>query len=360
MSVRIYYHDPVEVDSASSWTGLSAFGEQAERVNIGTVTEKRIVDLFDYARPDAIVTLDGHPVVALEQTRMNPSGHNIPQRFSFHLRAAELGVPSILYYPEYSRRTFSDPNIRRFQPRVPLAQARLSAAYGVPVLSVFWPTDPHTLLPSGNVVSHQQLASVIDVLISNVGSQSLLQLPEVQQALQDMDRAVRTVMGTYKNRQNASVRRFYPQGLPTAHLPNGQALDPPNKCVMWATQAYEAAVRARARHPVTALLPGRPHTLVFTGTANHSGNDSEHPWPGYLTLLDALYARTTDGRTVRDRDHNLVYELPIPAHLYASRANAKSPPTATYIVDNFADLIVLRDGLVMGRPQRSSAPASVL
>src|SRR4051812_21410019 len=114
-AVEIFHHDPVEVDPRTSWTGLTPLLLGAKRTGILSTSNPRVVDLFGYARPDAVVTVDGVPVVAIEQTAMNPSGHNIPQRFSCLVRAAELGVAGILYYPEYSRRTFSDPNVRYLQ-----------------------------------------------------------------------------------------------------------------------------------------------------------------------------------------------------------------------------------------------------
>src|SRR5258706_514371 len=93
--ITVYYHDLVEVDPTTSWTGLSAHLSNASLVDIKTVNDSKVNDLFDYARPDAVITVDGEPLVSIEQTQMNPSGHNIPQRFSFQVRAAEFQVWAI-------------------------------------------------------------------------------------------------------------------------------------------------------------------------------------------------------------------------------------------------------------------------
>ena len=169
-NIVVYYHDPIEVDPRTGWTGLCPDLLNAKRIDISEVVDQRVTQLFEYARPDAVITVDGQPVVSIEQTQMNPSGHNIPQRFSFHVRAAELRVPSILYYPEYARRVFSDPNVRYLNIRVPLAQIRLSSIYRIPALTVFWPTDPNTKLPDTRQRAHRELADVVNLLIASRNS----------------------------------------------------------------------------------------------------------------------------------------------------------------------------------------------
>ena len=111
---------------------------------------------------------------------------------------------------------------------------------------------------------------------------------------------------------------------------------------------------------VSASLSRREFTLVWTGTANHARSDSEHPWPGYITLLDVLYTRRAGALHKHDRDHNLVYVLPVPVDTLLARVNRRNPPTATYIVDEFSDLLVLEGGVVPGRPIRGAATAPAL
>jgi len=65
-SVVIYYHDPVEVDPSTSWTGLSPILKNASLVDIKTINNSNITKLFDYARPDAVVTIDDLPVVSID------------------------------------------------------------------------------------------------------------------------------------------------------------------------------------------------------------------------------------------------------------------------------------------------------
>jgi hypothetical protein len=100
-------------------------------------------------------------------------------------------------------------------------------------------------------------------------------------------------------------------------------------------------------------------TIVHAATANRARNESEHPWPGYLTLIDVLYARAGNVRRPEDREINLVSKLPIAAMEFVNSANTVPPRTLTGILDTFADLVSLEDGLVAGQPQRAG-PAAAL
>lgn len=358
--VAVYYHDPAEVNPATSWTGLCMPLKGAKMIDIRGHTDPRVTTLFAYARPDAVITLDDEPIVSIEQTMMNPSGHNIPQRFSFHLCAAELGVPSILYYPEYSRRTFSDKNARYLQVRVPLAQQRLSRIYNVPAISVFWPTNPTTLFPANARSTHQGMADVVGALILNAGNRSnLLSLPEIKRSLAEMDRVVAKYAGRY--RKNPSVRMLLPDGFPGSRTKSGIFIDPPRTNVLHRTPDFLRTVASMTPSPawssIEAKLKKRDLTMVFTGTANQDRTDSEHPWPGYLTLLDALYARKSGGLLRTDRDVNLIYRLPVNLSNFISRLNQQAPPTPAYIADTFSDLIFLNGGVVAGRTMRGNVPA---
>lgn len=357
--IEVYHHDPVEVDTASSWTGLcNALGDFTP-VAVQTATDPTVLALFEYARPDAVVVVDGQPVVSLEQTMMNPSGHNIPQRFSCLVRAAELGVPSIMYCPEAARRTFSDPNPRYIQVRVPLGQLRLTRLYGVPSLTVFWPTGAN-LLPRLDRDAHQQLADVIAAFIEHRYSpEQMMTAAPVRHAFDEMIRVSHQYGSRY--RQNNSVRALLPSGFPACD-DTGLVIDPANTARVVETEAMLQSFGRTRRGWSTELdrLAAREHTLYFTGTANAARNDSEHPWPGYLTLLDILYLRTPEGTTTHDRTMNLVYRLPnVDTNGFVARLNLQPAPTAARIADNFADALILDGGLVPGRPARGPKPAGV-
>lgn len=234
-NVVVYYHDPVEVDPSTSWTGLCPALNDSRQIKISTVANPQITNLFQYTRPNVVIAVDEKPILSIEQSQMNPSGHNIPQRFSFHVRAAELGVPSILYYPEYSRRTFSDTNVRYVQIRVPMAQLRLSNLYGVPALSIFWPTNPQTLLPDTRRSAHTDMAGIVNSIVTNaLNSGNFLNITEVKSALAKMKQVISKYAVRYD--RNPSVRKLLPDGFPTAATEDGITIDPPGKAKLFTTE----------------------------------------------------------------------------------------------------------------------------
>lgn len=370
MRVDVYYHDWAEVDPKRSWTSLCDPLKDARYLDVADGQSPGPLMLFDYARPDVVIAVNGQPVISLEQTRMNPSGHNIPQRFSSVMKAAELGVAGIIYCPLFSRRSSSDPNVRYINPRVPLAQLRVSQIFQAPSLTVYWPTDHQTLLPVTGIPKQQQMADLVAEIIGNANRRyDFSRLPTVRGAIDDMTKSVLERMPT--QRTNASVRRYFPAGIQTCSV-TGQVVDPPNAVELVPSPEFVRRLETRATWigrdwaAYRERLLSREFSLVFQATTNATQTDSEHPYPGYLSLLDALYARDSTSLFPHERRFNLVYWLGVPQRFvpiadYVERMARDQVPTATYIVDAFADLICMEDGAVAGRPFRGvSDPRKVL
>jgi hypothetical protein len=324
-----------------------------------------ITQLFRYARPDAVISDGKSPLVSIEQTRMNPSGHNLPQRFSCFVRAAESGVCAIFYYPAVARRTFSDPGVRYLNIRVPLAQFRLMEIYDIPSISAFWPTNADKL-PSALQKAQQNLADLVSEILHQYKTGGALtisalgKLPSHAAALTDMDERIRIYGTARRYRPNSSVRAKLPSGFLRTRRTAELAIDPPKCVTLVSTKDFVArlvsnyGVAHEEWATAKSILSARDESLVFTATANARRVDSEHPWPGYLTLLDVLYARNVRGRHMTDREYNLVYRLP-----HVTSANflrqIQRDSTASRIVDMFADAIVLDDGVLLGtHPQRGA------
>ena len=350
MSITVWYHDPAEVDVKTSWTGLTPALRGAAYHDIRSCKVPRLQALYAYARPDAVISVNGIPVVSIEQTAMNPSGHNMPQRFSCLAIAAEQGVAGIIYHPEKSRRTFSDPNLRYANPRVAMAQFHMNTLFPAspPSLSVYWPTDPATLLPATTQGAQSNLAAVVeDLLVHRPTAANASSLSSISGALREM----RRVVDEYgeRIRANASFRKAFPKAEPIWLTTSGGRVDPPPKAVFLRTSALMAQITQRYRFSsaglgsLPSLLP-RQHCLHFAATTNAAGTDSEHPWPGYFSLLDMLYART--GPDKSKRRVSMVFELPVPTRTYLQRLNTGL--VFPRIIDGVADIVLLRDGVVTG------------
>lgn len=336
-----------------TWTGLAKTLRNAARCDIRNCTEPAITSLFLYARPDAVVSIGPQPLVSIEQTMMNPSGHNLPQRFSCFVRAAETGVSGIFYYPAVSRRTHSDPNVRYLNIRVPLAQFCLMDTFDVPSLSVFWPTGENRL-PSTAKIAQQNLADLVDETLDAwhqgrpLTASYLSTLKAHANALSAMDDAINAYGSRYA--KNASVRALMPNGFPRARRGAPASIDPPGKCELF---PYARLFQMLETHYPNKTanwdkqrnrLSQREYALLFSGTANKNRTGSEHPWPGYLSLLDTLYCRGAHGRSTDQRNVSLVYRLPNVSEQAYSRG-CQSNMTDIRIVSIFADLVLLDDAV---------------
>ena len=111
-------------------------------------------------------------------------------------------------------------------------------------------------------------------------------------AQHEMARVVKEYGGRY--RKNSSLRAILPNGFGPCET-TGLTVDPPGAAQVVLTRDFLATMTGTpgpdAEQKLKQHLRQRELTMIFTGTANAARNDSEHPWPGYLTLLDILYLR---------------------------------------------------------------------
>ena len=366
--IELWYHDENEVDERHSWLKNSAYlVSNTIRKSYDNCSYSKVLSLIEYARPDFILTVDGEPLLSCEVTLMNPSGHNMPQRFSCLLRAAEMGVPALFYYPEYSRRSTSDPQPRYLNVRVPLAQLRLSEMFGVPSLSLFWPTDPSTLQPTKDITQHARLAKFVEYTLQlYLTTEKKLNVldPEIIKIQDEMKAACKPVTA-YDT--NESYRRYYPSGNAfTKQVLGVMAIDPPTSCSVENTEdlldgiysSFGKRFSSLKKQKKVKMLLSRETTFVYQGTANKQKTGPEHPFPGYLTLLDILFLRSDYGQTIRDRVMNLAFRLPITVDAYTK--NALNRPTGLNILMEFSDFIILEDAVVLGGWMRNVAAGAIL
>lgn len=368
--IEIWYHDANEVDERHSWLKNSPnLIRCTTRISYDNCSYSKVLALVEYARPDFILTVDGEPLLSAEVTKMNPSGHNMPQRFSCLLRAAEMGVPSLFYCPRHARRSTSDPNERYINVRMPLAQLRLGELYRTPSLTMFWPTDGATLLPTSDLAQHHDLARFVEYTLETYLSTGKKLQPSDREVIrvQDTMRSASIPLNRHDYRTNRSFRSVFPRGDTfTMGIVKTMAIDPPTSCTVHRTaELLDTAYRALGKRfgavekqQKSKMLLSRENTLVYRGTANKQKTGPEHPFPGYLTLIDILYLRTPYGQTSRDRIMNLAFRLPI--RLHAFQENALNRPTGLNILMEFSDFILLEDAIVLGGWMRNIAAGAVL
>lgn len=102
-----------------------------------------IEDITMYDKPDIIVLKDNSPILVLEKTSEVPTGHNVGQRFARLVRAIELGIPTIYYYPFDAKKHGEYAGICNLNIRLLEASFKILDIHNTPLLSVNWLTDSH-------------------------------------------------------------------------------------------------------------------------------------------------------------------------------------------------------------------------
>ena len=364
-TLELWYDKPGEADPKHSWLSLSPQLRGIPAYPLDVSPYPGVLALMEYARPDVVLTSDGKPFLAIELTQMNPSGHNLPQRFSCLVRAAELGIPAIYYCLASSRRSNSDPNPRHINVRVPLAQLRLTELFKVPSLTVTWPTNPTTNRPRTEPGAHAGLVKLVEFAVGRALAGKLLSSHEI--VVLERLGAMRDLVHKYYSSSysgNESYNSSVTAGECVSDKLVGCRISPPESCQLIETHALLSALYKSlglggvAKNKKSLQLLSRKHSLIYKGTANKSKDGPEHPYPGYLTLLDILYARTATGMVARDRRFNLIFQLPIDLAVFKDKALDRQ--TGLNILMEFSDLVVLNDALIVGGFLRNLSAGAVL
>ena len=100
-----------------------------------------IENLLTYDRPDIIMAVDKEPVLVVEKSSEVPSGHNMGQRFGRMVRAAEQGVPSIMFFPYLAMKHGTHAGLCYANARYFKAMWEVSRIHDTPFLGINWPCD---------------------------------------------------------------------------------------------------------------------------------------------------------------------------------------------------------------------------
>lgn len=128
---------------------------------------KIIEDITMYDKPDIIVLKDNFPILVLEKTSEVPTGHNVGQRFARLVRAVELGIPTIYYYPFDAKKHGKNAGICNLNIRLLEASFKMLDIHDTPLLSVDWLTDTNGELITDGSENNTLKALLKDYIESN-------------------------------------------------------------------------------------------------------------------------------------------------------------------------------------------------
>ena len=143
-----------------------------------------VEELLTYDKPDIILLKNHKPVLVLEKTTEVPTGHNVGQRFARLVRAVELGVLTIYYFPYDARKHGRYSSLCNLNIRLIDACLNIEKIHGVPLLTVNWPADSDGELIMDGTENERISALLNDCLQHGFNDRSpevVLQLKKMQE-----------------------------------------------------------------------------------------------------------------------------------------------------------------------------------
>lgn len=314
----IYYDSLTEADWFSQLH--PAFDIDANRYHI---IERRgnntaLVDkITEYDKPDIIVIKDNKPLLVIEITQEVPTGHNVGQRFARLVRAIELGIPTIYYFPFDAKKHGANANICNLNIRLLDAAKKMLAIHDTPLMCVNWPTDIN-----GEIIVDGTENDVIkEIIKSYVESGFNKNCDGIKNQLAYMDS---------EYRERLRIRPSY------------GTLPPSVEKVLTTTFLRDNGITN-----VPDSFKNRKYTYVYKMNMTPAKCKRQDPYTGTTFIYDYMVCRT--GSAVEDKNNNLVLSFP---KLTIDIWNSKNPNDPTTKSCNWyltANMFLLEDGHIMVR-----------
>lgn len=280
-------------------------------------TNTTLIDgLVFYDRPDIILLKDQKPVLVLEKTQEVPTGHNVGQRVARLVRAAESQIPVLYFLPFDARKHGKHTGICSINTRLIRAMLKMSEIHDCPIVPIEWPTDSHGELVRDGSEDDEVKKLVEGFLDSYPKKWNPIASKYTTYIEQEMER---------RNDNHPPYRK-----LPTsAKIVN--TLDFFQSST-YKTKQYESLLR-------------RKTSLVYKMDMSPESCRREDPYTGMQFIYD--YGWLRKGPTPRDRESNLILEIP---QVSVSRWQAANPNDPMLKASNWyltADAIALKDGIIL-------------
>lgn len=314
----IYYDSLTEAVWLSSLH--SAFSIDTNRYHIiekrGSNTEL-IDQITQYDKPDIIVVRNNKPLLVIEITQEVPTGHNVGQRFARLVRAIEMGIPTIYYFPFDAKKHGVNANICNLNIRLLYATKRIFEIHDTPLMCVNWPTDNN-----GEIIVDGSENNVIkDIVKSYVESDFNKKCTEIQRQLNYMD-------SEYKRR--LKIRPSYAELPPSVEK-----------------QITSAFLNNKNISEVPESFKNRKYTYVYKMDMTPDKCKRQDPYTGTAFIYDYMVCR--NGKSVEEKNNNLVLFFP---KLTVDIWKSKNPNNFTTKSCNWyltANMLLFSDGYIMIR-----------
>jgi len=237
--------------------------------------------LISYDRPDVILLVNGVAKLVVEKTREVPTGHNVGQRMARLVRAAELGVPCIKFFPFDGIKHGEYQGLCHLNPRILLAFERIWTIHDSPLLAVNWP-----LAADGEISTHAnadyELAQLVESYIDS-----------------DFDPSCKLFVKGRRGQMDEYNARC------KAHKPY---LFPPPSLEILSTSSWLKDIDKLIVYGNIELLRSKK-TALYTIRMTEEKCRREDPFTGMQFIYDYIYCRS--GVLTNQKSINLILHFPL-------------------------------------------------
>jgi len=280
VNLIIYGDNKIE---AFWFRGLTPLLNDAKFVRIGRrgKNHPKIDELISYDRPDIILTDNGNPVLVLEKTREVPTGHNVGQRVARLVRAAELGIPVLCFFPFDAMKHGQYFGLCNLNIRLLKAFEQMTYIHGVPVIAVSWPVDQY-----GELVDDGSENDIISQIVHDFLSNGF------DKSCQGFKHQLSYMRSEYKKRM--ARRASYEK--------------PPPSVIIKDTESVISECKDLVNGLNLRQLAKRRESLVYKIVMNVKACKRQDPYTGTQFIYDYIWCRT--GPDVREKSRNLILYFP--------------------------------------------------
>lgn len=314
----IYYDSLTEADWFSSLNPAFDIDKNRYHVIERRGSNNALIDrITEYDKPDIILVKNGEPLLVIEITQEVPTGHNVGQRFARLVRAVELGIPTIYFFPFDAKKHGEWAGICNLNIRLLAAAKKMYEIHDTPLLCVNWPTDSRGEI----VVDGTENDTMIKILKSYVDSGFNKKCSGFIDQLNQLDAEY-----TRRLRTRPSYAKLPPS----------------------VTQEKTSTVlRNFGITNAPSAFVNRPYTYLYRMDMTPEKCKRQDPYTGTTFIYDYLVCRT--GKNVNDKKNNLVLHFP---KLTVATWKAKNPNDPTTKSCNWyltANMFILKDGVIWVR-----------
>lgn len=237
-----------------------------------------IEEITKYDKPDIILLKNNQPLLVMEMTQEVPTGHNVGQRFARLVRAIEMEIPVIYYFPFDAKKHGLYSGICNLNIRLLDAANKIFTIHNTPLLCINWLTDAN-----GEIITDgTENKRIKEVLASYVSSNYDKNCIEFQNEFNNMK-------AEYTKR--LKIRPSYADLPPSVSIVK--------------TDVIIENFKIQDADP---SFKNKEQTYVYTMKMSPEKCKRQDPYTGTTFIYDYIACRT--GKNVTDKCNNLALSFP--------------------------------------------------